>query len=465
MVLALAACLVSPVVAVSQATDRGAASVAPITPRVMWKFETGSHSFGGASVADVDGDGGLDIAFASYFGDSKVRVVRGRDGKEIWSYDAGHGKGDACLDASLRFADLDGDGRLELVVPVSNTSQVIAFDAASGERKWTYEAGYGECIDTPPWLGDLTGDGKPDVVVGTFKSRFHVIRGLDGTQVKTVRVAAKGATQTCPAVLDLDGDGVKDFVGGTFHGDNRLVAVSGKTCEELWHVQTGGNIYHGPSVGDLDGDGKPELVVGSYDGKVYAVHADGILAWAVATGDRYIMSPTVIADVDGDGRPEVIVAAERVTVLRGDGTILYSHPAVEGSPFAHATRGVSVAELDRDGKPDLAYLTDAGVFCAVHAADGTPICRFDSGTLVDFKISSNSHGPAIADFDGDGKLDVFFVVGGGDGKSEPRKGMAVCLTGFAGKGEGWYMLRHDPQNTGNVATAVAVPRNARAQRP
>jgi len=415
--------------------------------RVLWKFPLKNTSFGGASVADVDGDGGMDLAFSTYFGDSSIHVLRGRDGAELWTQRTG----DDCLDASLRFADLDGDGRLELVVPVSNSSLVLAFDAGTGKQLWRYELGHGECCDTPPCLVDVDGDHLPDVIVGTFKGNLHVIRGRDGSLIRKLHVAP-GAVQSGPVVMDLDGDGALDFVAANFKGDHCVHAVSGKDGTELWRVQTGDHIYHGPSVGDLDGDGAPDMAIGSYDGKVYAFGArDGNILWTVAPGDRYFMSPTVMVDLDGDGTQEVVAASEKVTALRGDGTILYSVQAGKPDTWAAVTRGVSVADLDGDGGPDLACLDSFGMFHAFRGRDGVKLYEFDAAAVAGQAVQQNSHGPAIADFDGDGRLDVFLVVGG---DYENRFGVAMCLTGFPGRGEGWYMLRHDERNTGNVRTKL-----------
>jgi outer membrane protein assembly factor BamB len=416
----------------------------PRRPRLLWKFPLQSNSFGGAAAADVDGDGRLEIAFATYFGDSCVRVVRGVDGSPVWTW---RGK-QQCLDASVRFADLDGDGQLELVAPVSNTALVLAFDARTGKERWRYAAGAGECIDTPPAILDVDGDQRPEVVVGTFAGRLHVVRGTDGSRVQTIK-AAPGAVQSCPWVHDLDGDGVLDFVVGNFRGDHRIHAVSGKDGSELWHVQTGDHTYHGVAAGELGGE--LTLVACSYDGKAYGIRArDGKVLFTVATGDRYIMSPAAMADLDGDGKSEVIIASQHVTVLRADGTKWWSKRI--GSGIEHTvTRGVSVADLDGDGSLDLAYVTDRGLFQAMRGRDGVVLYEFDGAAVHHRESASSCHGPLLADLDGDGRLDAFFVVGG---DNEDRHGSALCITGFLGTGEGWYQFRHDARNTGNVATAL-----------
>lgn len=445
------------------------------TPSVLWHVSINAPSFGGAATADVDGDGKLEIAFASYFGDSAVRVLNAEDGSELWKYQGGGETGvGECLDASLRFFDLDGDGTLELIVPVSNTSLVHAFDAATGELKWTYEAGPGECIDTPPAIADTNGDGTPDIVVGTFKGRLHVIDGVTGKGLHMLKVAT-GAVQSGATVMDLDGDGVMDYVAANFKGDHCVHAVSGAIGEgievtkredgtriidqphELWRVQTGNHMYHGCSVADLDSDGKPELIIASYDGLVYAIRAhDGSLLWKADPNERYIMSPTSVVDVDGDGSLEVIVASDRVTVINADGTIRYSH-RVEGFPIRSwgVSRGVAVADLDGDGGPDLAFTNGQGHLKVMRGHDGKLLYTFKPDTIHDKPLSMSSHGPTIADFNGDGRLDIFYVIGGVGTETSGNHGRAICLTGFDGNGEGWYMFRHDHHNTGNTTTPLA----------
>ncbi len=450
-------------------TTTASAENEPGAVEVLWDVALRAPSFGSAATVDVDGDGHLEIAFATYFGDSAVYVLNGEDGSEVWKHQGGGESGvGECFDASLKFADLDGDGNLELVVPVSNTSLVLAFDAASGAIEWTYEAGAGECIDTPPTIADIDGDGLAEIAVGTFKGKVHLVGG-DGKLVRTVKVAP-GAVQSGPTMMDLDGDEVVDIVAANFKGDHRVHAVSiapgeeeGEETElptrELWSVQTGSHIYHGCSVGDLDEDGEVELVSASYDGKVYAIRQDGSLLWTCVTGERYIMAPTVIADVDDDGVPEVIATSEQITVMNADGEVRYrvrADPRPSTTNAWPVTRGVAVADLDGDGGLDFAYVTGRGFFRVIRGRDGAVLYEFDAATLEkegdEVALGSGSHCPIIADFDGDGMLDVFFVTGGTKGTE--RRGRAVCLTGFAGTGPGWYMFRHDQGNSGNVLTPL-----------
>lgn len=423
---------------------------------VSWSMALGAPSFGGASAADLDADGALDLVFGTYFGDSRALALRGASGEVLWQSEQGDGAGKACLDASFRVVDVNGDQRLDVLVPVSNRMLLLALDARTGKEHW--RADLGAATDSPPCVVDTDGDGVLDVVLGTFAGELRVLRGTDGLLLRRVPVA-EGAVQTCPVVMDVDGDGALDFLAGTFNRSNCYVARSGRDGSELWRVPfttEGRNplgVYHGPAVGDLDGDGTAELVLSSYDGIVRCIRArDGFELWRVKTGDRYFMAPPAMADLDADGRLDVVVSSQQLTRIDGSGNVVFRVPLGGGRTGAAADRGPSLSDLDGDGLVDIATLRGDGLFSVHRGTDGARLYEFDAATLTQKRIASSSHGPILADLTGDGRLDAFFVVGAGVPETD-RHGLAVMLTGFAGSGPGWPMLRHDVRNTGTIPLA------------
>jgi outer membrane protein assembly factor BamB len=404
-------------------------------PRILWWYDLDAPSFGSAAVRDIDGDGHPEIVFGTYFNDEHIYALNAEDGSLHWRFFT-----DGCNDASPAIADVDQDGAVEVVVPASSPYTVYCLNGTTGHEEWSTSTGYPNCIDSPPAIADVDNDGKPEVVLGTFYGHVFCLNGEDGGERWQTDLGTDSYIQSGPNILDADGDGQLDVVVAQYSGDSRIYALRGNNGSELWHCDEPTDwMYHGGAFADIDEDGKPEIAIGCYDGQVYVINAeDGSLAWDYAT-PFYTAAPTSIADLDNDGHLEIVFASyDTVGTLSHTGSLIWDYPA-GGSVF----RGVAIADVDGNGVLDVVFGASDGVLRALRGDNGQVVWTYNLQAHYG-KTFDIDHAPVIADFNGDGRLDVFVV--GGYGVSSPsgdNHGRAYALTAGAGMGPGWYMFRHD----------------------
>ncbi len=335
------------------------------------------------NLTDDDGDGDIDeddvpeVVFAAFSGSAYtspgvITAISGDTGAELWSVSSAGGYG-MYSSSGVAIGDLEGDGLPDVCVAGSSTSVVCL--EHDGSFKWA--AGSTPYYVGCPAMADLDGDGLSEVIFG------DQIFAFDGTPLGAGGMGV-GGRYTSFAV-DMDADGQLEVVAGrsVYEMDGSL----------LWDDGLSDGI---PAVGDFDGDGLPE-VVRTASSLLILTDTDGTVLWQVSVPGGGGGAPTV-ADYDGDGQPEVGVAGlSYYTLFDTDGTVLWSNSTEDDSS---SVTGSSVFDFDRDGAAEVVY-ADEHYLYVYDGATGAVRMSMDghaSATLFEY--------PIVADVDHDGSTEI-----------------------------------------------------------
>jgi len=292
-------------------------------------------------------------------------------------------------------SDIDGDGDLDLVV--SDES----FDPDSEDSVWVfYNDGNGNFtqvnLGTVPSADelaetDIDGDGDLDVLVAGYA-------GMYGEDLVLFVQKSDGSWQKCVLCEDVKGD-----------------------CSYSYIYREAEGVY----AGDLDGDGDVDIVVSHYNsGSLYWFEhvpsgTPGSTGCTIEGKDIYFVKHSIypntqgdagwnvwIEDMDGDGHADIVATlGSLVSIYWNPGDANFSHTDVLLEPEIRGLRsfyGLTVADLDDDGDPDIAvtrtYLNSVRLY------------RNDGGrnfTLAGTIDIPRPMGIAAGDIDGDGDTDLY----------------------------------------------------------
>ncbi len=291
------------------------------------------------------------------------------------------------FDASVGVGDLNGDGLPELVCGGIHGS-VSALDGA-GNVLWTWAQR--ETVSVAPTIADVHQAPGPEVLIQTNMGMVYALSGQDGRELWKYKMSGH-IRWACGGVAaaDLDGDGILELV--VSDSALRAVALSGDGTEK-WRFEQEGGFAGAPTVADLDHDGKAEILLSGAKDTVICLDAQGREKFRAGIGVP-AGGAHVVADLDRDGTPEILSGtADGLRVFSATGEDRWSVPLNRG-----VDSSISAADLDGDGDLEVIVGDLSGKLTAL-SHDGSTIWQYDLGERI-------RRSAAVADINGDGQLEV-----------------------------------------------------------
>lgn len=411
------------------------------------------------AAADIDGDGDVDLVVSdSGSADGALRIFF-RGGGPAGSCGVEEAGFRACPVADpgrapildLEAGDLLEGGIPEIVGVGGDAFTVFALDLAASASQGKLVATIERIAVPGSQLGgialvDADGDQKTDLVSTDRRDPSLVVVGRDpsGGFASPTRLRSLGLRgPVAVAAADLDRNGVIDFAAAdagdpsSLYGGNVHVFLGVPSSDALSSRRWSASALRRELgtdrtrvspvkvvIADIDGNGSPEIVsVDEGQRDIAIFRTTGVGSYRepglTITAGQAIPAPSHLlpADLDGDGRVDLVAAGRRtddVTWLRQVGADRFAGLRVRvPAPAGPASRSGPVAaaagDVDGDGEADIVTANyDAASVSIIYGTGGTFGHR---ASIVESTGLSGPQAVAIADFDGDGLLDI--AVAGG----------------------------------------------------
>ncbi len=395
-------------------------------------YSVSDVSVNGGVLADIDADGKLDILAVDNSTPAKVITLPGNGDGTFQAATQLTTLADAAP-GQLLFADLNGNGKLD--IEGNRQGQAVVYLATS--------SGFADpvLLDTPNGvhdactdsLGDLTGDGRAEIVssnCGDDSITVYVNNGDGSFQTGVYYAVAGNVAADSPGLLfnisaliaDADGDGKADIISTNYNGADVTILHGngdGTVVVPTVGYATGGYPFAPALVADFNGDGLPDLLV--QDDAFSLVYLQGYGDGTFRAANDYY-GPTsgipftpnfgisiATADFNGDGIQDVVMGQYAdpslgVTVFLGnpDGSL---QPGVNygsgGTMFF-----VTVCDFNGDHKPDIAATDIASGVVQVFMGNGDGTFTLGGAFPTDSAGDPNPITVAAGDFNHDGNIDL-----------------------------------------------------------
>ena len=367
---------------------------------------------------DMDGDGDMDVVSSSA-SDNKIAWYKNLDGigtfgpQQVLSLTA-----EAA--SVVRLADVDGDGDLDVIFGSNDDRKIGWFENLDGTGNFSGEtliaSHSGDIRDI--YFSDMDADGDLDFLTATNgDNNIKLFKNTDGAGAFTSTILTKHIDGgRIVFAEDIDGDGDKDIVAASYWDDK---------ISWFKNLDGEGNFYNSQSIisdtingatsvfgGDVDGDGFMDVLATSLlDNKIaWFKNTDGLGGFAgpqVIDNNLYNASKVFLSDIDNDGDMDVFgLGSGRITWyenLNGQGS--FSNQQTIDNINNYTMYDIDFGDLDGDGDLDIAVASNYGLLRYLNL-DG-------QGTFGTRQIIENSTyksvSTKIADIDNDGDKDIVYA--------------------------------------------------------